>query len=132
MGNNVKIDSGNFLDVLRSLGGSLGGQKPYSHPIYLLDIHVAGTTHVENIADLEPKITPDMRLNFFREGDNPHDEHAIRIEDDAQNMLGYVPSGRNEILARLMAAGKQIYGTVQSKKYDGKWLKITLRVYLGD
>jgi len=46
--------------------------------------------------------------------------------------LGYIPRDKNEILSRLMDAGKLIYGTVYKKERIGKWLKITIRIFLSD
>jgi len=61
-----------------------------------------------------------------------YDPMAIMVKDDNDKKLGYIPRDKNEILSRLMDAGKLIYGTVYKKERIGKWLKITIRVFLSD
>lgn len=46
--------------------------------------------------------------------------------------LGYVPRDRNEILARLLDAGKFLFGRIIAKRRLGDWLKIDLRIFLRD
>lgn len=125
----VKIDGGNIVNILHG-GIDLG--KPFSNTIYLVDAHIAGTTYIDNIDILEPELTFGKKLNFFREPNNEYDKHAIVIKDDIGNKLGYVPKGKNEILSRLMDAGKLLYGTVYEKERIGNWLKITIQIYLDD
>lgn len=125
----VKIDGGNIVNILH---GGIDIGKPFSNTIYLVDAHIAGTTYIDNIDELEPRITFGKRLNFFREPDNEYDEHAIVIKDDDGNKLGYVPKNKNEILSRLMDAGKLLYGTVYEKEKIRNWLKITIQIYLDD
>ncbi len=126
----IKIDSTNIVNILHHGGVDLG--KPFSQQIYLIDVHIAGTTHIENISELEPGLTVGKKLNFFREPENPYDNLAILIKDDEGNKLGYVPRNKNEIISRLMDAGKLLYGTIYKKEYIGEWLKITLQIYLDD
>lgn len=127
MSNLVKIDGDNILSILH---GGLDLEKPFSNPIYLVDAHIAGTTHVDNINMLEPELTIGKKLKFFREPNNPYDERAIVIQDGKGNKLGYIPRNKNEILSRLMDGGKLLYGTIREKEYIGNWLKITIQVYL--
>ncbi|MDO5580769.1 MAG: HIRAN domain-containing protein [Planctomycetia bacterium] len=98
----------------------------------MVDVHIAGTNYVENIKDLEPGLKDGTKVHFFREQENEHDPLAIVIKDDQGNKLGYIPRRKNEILARLMDAGKLIYGTVFKKQQTGNWIKIELQVYLDD
>ena len=73
-----------------------------------------------------------MKLKFVREANNPHDTLAIMVKDHDGNKLGYVPKQKNEILSRLMDAGKLIYGTVNKKERFGNWLKITIQIFMED
>ena len=77
---------------------------PFTKEIFLIECHVAGTSH-HNIKDIEPEIKPDDFLIFKREPENPHDEFAIAIYTESENKLGYIPKEKNEILARLMDSG---------------------------
>jgi hypothetical protein len=126
----IKIDNTNIISILH--GGALDIGKPFSRQIYLIDVHIAGTSYIDNLDELEPGLTQGKKLNFFREPENPYDSLAIAIRDDKGNKLGYVPRAKNEILARLMDAGKLLYGTIFTKEYVGNWLKITLQIYLDD
>jgi hypothetical protein len=127
----VKIDGSNIVQILHE-GGLTGFLKPFHQHIYLVDAHIAGTTHVRGIKEIEPRLAVGMRLNFFREADNPYDPLAILIKNADGNKLGYVPRDKNEILSRLMDAGKLLYGTIFAKEFIGDWLKITIQIYLDE
>ncbi|MBQ7263101.1 MAG: HIRAN domain-containing protein [Synergistaceae bacterium] len=127
----VKIDGGNIASFLHHHGkGDL--PRPFGQEIYLIDAHIAGTTHVEGIDALEPLLVPGMRLHFLREADNAYDPLAIMVKDANGNKLGYVPRAKNEILSRLMDAGKLIFGTLVHKERVGSWLKIEMQIFLDD
>lgn len=128
----VKIDSGNILAIIHGPSGLPDFAKPFARQIYLLDVHIAGTSHIENIKEIEPALKTGMKLKFFRDVKNKFDANAILVEDDSQNKLGFIPQDKNEILSRLMDAGKLLYGTVKSKEFVNDWLKITIQVYLDD
>ncbi len=129
MSNIIKIDGSNIIEVLH---GSTGIGKPFAQNIYLIDAHVAGTTYVDNIEDIEPGLRVGMKLKFLREPDNLYDKLAIKVLDETGNKIGYVPRAKNEILSRLMDAGKLLYGTIYEKDFEGDWLKITMQIYLAD
>lgn len=128
----VKIDSGNLISILRGEGGALELGKPFVRPIYLIDVHIAGTGHIENIKELEPTLALGMKLKFLRDAKNAHDSNAIEIQDGAGNKLGFIPRDKNEILSRLMDAGKLLYGTVKTKEFIKDWLKVAIQVFLED
>ncbi|HSW35021.1 MAG TPA: HIRAN domain-containing protein [Candidatus Limnocylindrales bacterium] len=46
--------------------------------------------------------------------------------------LGYIPRAKNEVLARLMDAGKLVFGKIEGLEKFNKWLKISIRVYMKD
>jgi hypothetical protein len=125
------IDSTNIVAILKETG-KIDISRPFGQKIYLIDTWIAGTTHVLKIKEIEPVLEIGMRLNFFREIDNKHDPLAIVVKDNLGNKLGYVPRAKNEILARLMDAGKLLYGEIHSKEFVGSWLKITMKIWLND
>lgn len=129
MANIIKIDGGNIIEILR---GSAEIGKPFSQNIYLVDAHIAGTSHVDNIDEIEPGLRLGTKLKFLREPENKYDKMAIKVLDENGNKIGYVPRTKNEILARLMDAGKLLYGTIYEKDFEGDWLKITMQIYLAD
>ena len=126
----IKIDETNIIPFLKTWGSEVG--KPFSQKIYLIKVRIAGTWYVDNIVELGKRLEPGLRLNFFREPDNPHDKLAIVVKDDQGNKLGYVPRGNNEILARLMDVGKLIYGIIVDKKTYKDSVDINMQVFMDD
>lgn len=126
-----KPTKASIIEII-SKGGHIELGKPFQREIFLIDTHVAGTNYVENIDVIQENIVKGSKLNFFREKDNKYDELAIIIKDEKGNKIGYVPEDKNEVLARLMDAGKLIYGIVEGKEYIDNWLKIDISIYLKD
>lgn len=119
-----------MLAIVKGLMGG-GALAPFVHEIMLLDCHVAGTSHLQ-LKEVEPALHVGEVMVLRRELDNPHDALAILIFDERGNKLGYIPRAKNEVLARLMDAGKLIFAKVEDKQWVGEWLKISARVYLRD
>ena len=46
--------------------------------------------------------------------------------------VGYIPKEKNQVIARLMDAGKAFYATIQAKEWEGNWLRLDVRVYMKD
>ncbi len=131
MSNIIKPEDGGLISIIGEKGGLELG-KPFSKETFLIDTHIAGTTYIDNIDQISENLIKGTRLNFFREPENKHDKLAIVIKDDEGNKVGYVPRKNNEIIARLMDAGKLIYGIVEDKERLGNWLKIEMQIYLRD
>ncbi|NLZ35676.1 HIRAN domain-containing protein [Clostridium cochlearium] len=131
MSNIEKPTKNAIIEIINKVGNIELG-KPFQREIFLIDTHVAGTTYVEDIDAIGENIVKGTKLNFFREKDNKYDELAIIIKDEKGNKIGYVPKDKNEVLARLMDAGKLIYGIVEDKEYIDNWLKIDISIYLKD
>lgn len=112
--------------------GGLSDIRPFDEDIYLIDAHIAGTSYVDNIEDIESDIKRGMDLRFVREASNPFDERAILVKDNQDRKLGYVPRSKNEILSRLMDAGKLVFGKVHDKEWVNDWLKVTIEIFLRD
>ena len=126
----AKIENGGLVSLLHGKGGELTIPKPFEKDIFLFDTYIAGTTHIEGMKELEPCIHIDDRLDFFREPDNRYDPEAIVIKTDAGAKIGYVPRQDNVIFARLMDAGKLLFGRISQKKKKGSWVKIGIKVFL--
>ncbi len=71
----------------------------------------------------------DCLSSFF---DNPYDKRAIVIKNADGVKIGYIPRADNKIFARLMDAGKLLFGKISSKEKQGIWLKIDIAVFLHD
>ena len=135
-----------LVSALHSGGVSL--PMPFERDIFLLGIEVAGTSHVPNMERLYESLNEGDRVKLVREPDNPYDEYAIRIDtendapigylaSDAHALaesvkLGYIPMKNNKVFARLMDAGKLLYGVVRRKEMDGEYHRIVVKIYLKD
>jgi hypothetical protein len=112
----VKNDSNGIISLIHDKSGNLSIPKPFERDIFLFDTHVAGTSYVEGIIELEPHLKIDDKLSFFREPDNPYDKKAIAIKNADGVKVGYVPKADNAIFSRLMDAGKLLFGKITSKE----------------
>lgn len=130
MGDLVKNNSGELVGLLHGKGGELVVPKPFEKDIFLFDTHVAGTSHIEGIEELEPHLNIDDRLDFFREPDNRYDKEAIVIKTAGGVKIGYVPKQDNVIFARLMDAGKLLFGRISGKEKKGSWVKLDIKVFM--
>lgn len=130
MGGLEKTNGGELVGLLHGKGGELAIPKPFERDIFLFDTYVAGTTHIEGIEELEPYLSIDDKLNFFREPDNHYDKEAIMIKTQDGVKIGYVPRQDNVIFARLMDAGKLLFGRISQKEKKGTWVKLSIKVYL--
>lgn len=86
MGDLVKVDANGIVNILNN-GGALNIGRPFSQEIFLIDVEIAGTSHVENMLEIEPKLVEGAEVKFFRECDNRFDG----------NKLGYVPIIKEQI-----------------------------------
>lgn len=130
MGDLVRNESNGLIGLMHGKDGGLSIPKPFERDIFLFDTYVAGTTHIEGIEELEPHLNIDDRLEFFREPDNQYDKQAIVIKTADGVKIGYVPQNDNAIFARLMDAGKLLFGKITAKEKKGSWVKLGIKVYL--
>lgn len=130
MGELIKGEGAGLIGLLHGKGGELDIPKPFERDIFLFETHVAGTGHIDGILELEPHMQEGDRLDFFREPDNPFDKKAIVIRNTDGVKIGYVPKADNAIFARLLDAGKLIFGRIEAKKIRGDWLNIEIKVFL--
>ena len=126
----VKSGGSGLVGLLHGKNGEISIPKPFEKDIFLFDTYVAGTTHIEGIEELEPHLNNDDRFEFFREPDNRYDKQAIVIKTVDGVKIGYVPKQDNVIFARLMDAGKLLFGKITSKEKKGSWVKIYIKVFL--
>ena len=104
--------------------------KPLIQEIHLFDSFVAGTTHLK-----DPSVLDDLKegsgLKLIRE-DNKFDDNAIKITDEQDRKIGYVPERDNIVFARLMDAGKVLGAKVNNIEKKGSFTKIAIGIYLVD
>lgn len=126
----IELGGDGLLALLHGKNGESLIPKPFERDIFLLDTHVAGTTHIEGIDELELYLKSGDRLNLFREPDNPYDEFAILIKTMDGVKIGYIPQKDNIIFARLMDEGKLFWGKITEKEKKGNWLRIKIQVFM--
>lgn len=126
----VPIDPA-LLALIHGSFGKDGGLLPFAREIMLVECPIAGTSH-RPVKEIEPTLAPGAFLVLKREPQNPHDALAIMILTEAGEHLGYVPRAKNEALARLMDAGKLLFARLETKAWQGDWLKVEVHIYLRD
>lgn len=125
-----KTGKSRLVSLLHGKNGERSIPKPFERDIFLFDTYVAGTSHIEGMEELEPHLQTGDRLDFFREPDNQYDAQAIVIKTADGVKIGYVPRQDNVIFARLMDAGKLLFGRISEKEKKGKWVKISIDIFL--
>lgn len=122
----VKLSS----ELLALIGtGSANSLQPFSREIFLLDIVVAGTSYCDEIYDLEPELEPGTILRMIRKPENEHDELAIALYFN-ETQIGWVPRALNQIISRLMDAGKEFFCRVEQVEDIDYWVKISAKIYM--
>jgi len=119
------------LALMHGSFGKDGALKPFSREIMLIECQIAGMIILE-VQTVEPQLVPGALLQLKREPENPHDPLAIMVFNEAGHHLGYVPRAKNEVLARLLDAGKLLFAKLKSKSRQGDFLKVTAHIYLRD
>ena len=122
-------------ELIRSLlQTSVGGspmQIPFARDIFLCHLHIAGTPYYDAQTARE-RLESGQRLTLRREPNNPHDEMAIEILTAEPLKLGYIPRRLNEIPARLLDAGKNLFLEVKAVKEYNDHLDIAVKLYMAD
>ena len=120
----------NLPSLFHINGGSL--TMPFKREISLLECHVAETNFRPHIAGIEPTLTAGAKLKLQREPRNEFDESAIAVYDAENNKLGYIPKNKNEVLAKLLDAGKSLSAKLVAKQWNDSWLKLDIEIFLND
>ena len=130
MSDMIKSSESGLVGLLHGNNSGLSIPIPFERDIYLFDSHVAGTTFISGIKELEPHLNINDRLDFLREPDNEYDPKAIVIKTVNGVKIGYVPKDDNLIFSRLMDAGKLLFGRITNKETKGNWVKIDIKIFL--
>ncbi len=129
MGADLTIVGGGHVGLVVGPDREGGLALPYGRRVKLLRCHVAGTGYAD-LEDEEPRLQVGECLVLLREPANRHDPMAIRVLSSRRRKLGYVPADSNEVLARLMDAGKRLTAALVSKEWDGGWLHLEMEIAL--
>lgn len=102
---------------------------PSGKDLYLISHHVAGTTHRPEIKEIAETFQLNQRLKLVHE-QNAYDSFAVRIMTETDEKIGYLPMGKNEIIARMLDDGKTMYAKIERWEAKGQWLRIIVGIYL--
>ena len=117
-------------ELLTMIGtGGVDALAPFSREIYLLDIVVAGTTFCTEMDTIEPQLLPDTVLKMIRQPQNKYDELAIGVYFNSTR-VGWVPMEHNEVISRLMDAGKAFFCRVEHTSKKGNWVKVKAKIFM--
>ncbi len=122
----IKVSSG-LLSALHAGGLNI---NVFAQEIKVLDCIVAGTSF-RKLDEVKEQLLQKVRLEMKREANNEFDKYAIALWYE-NTKVGYIPRDRNEVIARLMDAGKQFYATIEAKEMEGNWLKLEVVVMMKD
>lgn len=127
----IKIE--NWSQIAKLNTGN-GVPMPFVQELFLLECEIAGTGFVKDIEEKAQKLPVGSVVSLVREVENKYDDMAIRVDNANGGKLGYVPRKKNEILARLLDAGKMLYGKVSEVEFSdySNWVTITVKIYLKD
>jgi hypothetical protein len=98
--------------------------------ILVLECLVAGTSF-RRLKEVESLLQTEVKLKMKREVDNKFDEFAVALYFENEK-IGYIPRDKNEVIARLLDAGKSFFAGIKAKEWEGNWLKIEVKIYLKD
>jgi hypothetical protein len=102
----------------------------FKKEIMVLECMVAGTSF-RKLEKVEAELISKVQLEMKREGKNEFDAFAIALYfRDVK--VGYIPKDKNEVISRLMDAGKAFYSTIQAREWEGNWLRLDVKVYMKD
>ena len=122
----IKVNPG-LLSALSKGNFSL---DVFAREILVLQCLIAGTSF-RKLDKVQDDLKETVLLEMKREGANEFDHFAVALWF-RDNKVGYIPKDKNEVVARLMDAGKQFYATICAKEMEGNWLKLEIKVMLKD
>ncbi len=117
--------------ALLALVKGTGSLLPFARELVVLECQVAGTSN-QDLEEIGPQLNLNDRFLLIRESENKYDNFTVAIYTSHREKLGYLPRSKNETKARLLDAGKMIFGVLKSITWVGEWLKMELVVWLVD
>ena len=117
-------------EMLAFIGsGGVSAVAPFSREIFLLKVTVAGTSFCKHIDELVPQLTVDTKMRMLRQPKNEHDEMAIGVYLN-ESRVGWIPMEQNEVISRLMDAGKAFFCRITHISKKGNWHKIDVGIFM--
>ncbi len=123
----ISVNSG----LLAALSQGLGlNTNILPKDILVLKTIIAGTSF-RKLQEIEPQLIEETKLELVREPNNEYDEFAVALHFN-KSKIGYIPKDDNEVIARLIDAGKPFYATIENKEWEGSWLRLEVNIFLKD
>ena len=122
----IKVNPG----LLSALSKGAFGLDVFARETLVLECLAAGTSF-RKLDKVQDELKETVHLEMKREGNNNFDPFAVALWFQ-KTKVGYIPKAKNEVLARLMDAGKQFYAIISSNEMEGNWLKLEIKVMLKD
>ena len=98
--------------------------------IFLTETHIAGLKYTPGINEIMDDLWKGSELTPYLEVDNEYDVDAVILVDKKERVVGHFPRPKNEIIANLIRAGKDITCKVEKiGSYNGM-LEIRISVWL--
>jgi hypothetical protein len=108
--------------------GGTSNLQLFAKDILVLQCVVAGTSFTK-INNFKTKLQLQDDITLIRESKNKYDDNAIQLHWKTKK-IGYIPRSQNEVIAKLMDAGKQFKAVLTTIELN--WLELTVDVYLKD
>ena len=99
-------------------------------PIFLTETHIAGLKYTPGINEVMGDLERGSELTPYLEVDNEYDVDAIIVIDEKSRTVGHFPRPKNEIIANLIRAGKDIVCKVERIESNNGMLEIRISVWL--
>jgi hypothetical protein len=122
----IKVSNG----LLAALSSGQLNIDVFKKEILVLECMVAGTSF-RKLDTIEADLAATVKLDIKREGKNEFDKFAVALYYKTVK-VGYIPKDKNEVIARLMDAGKAFYATIEAKDWEGTWLRLDVKIYIKD
>ena len=122
----IKINTG----LLAALSNGAISIDVMPKEILVLECLVAGTSF-RKLQDPEPELISEVKLELKRDNKNEHDKMAVELLFN-KTKIGFIPKEKNEVIARLLDAGKSFFGILHAKEWEGNWLRLDIKIYLKD
>lgn len=106
---------------------------PFAQPVMIVErTRIVGVKEYMGDDDAGSRVSEGMQLELRREASNRDDPFSVRVMGPEGLLLGYLSADIDEIIARLMDAGKRLYCKVVEVDGVYSWYKIWVEVYLDD
>lgn len=127
MGKLVKVDSSLIIKNSMDMNEYL---KPMSRDILLFTTKIGSTYKLKDKIPLLKLIVGEKV--FFKRAESKYEDNLILINNNNDELVGYVPEVDSPIFARLMDAGKMLFAVVKSISHSTSVPLIDIEIYLKD